>query len=255
MQRRIIGSYQSSKEVVSEIEKLMNEGYVGEEILIITDSKSEHQKELENLSLVEVDAVDPNEGLSFWEKTKEVLSFGKYDNHQPDSPLKEYGVDENQAEPYKDALQEKNILLLVDSHAPAQLEKSVAPDEEEVESSKDDMKEDYEPAPGDEETFDPSKAQSSREDKLTEEEKEEIEKNDALKVVPGHGNGDVSSGSAEKQRKAEKEAASGENDNLLDDPDAPQLTGDETSVTHTGGTHKYPDDVNEGPINTPRELP
>lgn len=250
MQKRIIGSYKETKDVVSEVERLMNEGYVGEEILIITDDKSNHQKDLEDLSLVEVDSVDPDDGMSFWEKTKEILSFGNYNANEPKTLLEEYGVDENQAEPYKDSLRDGNILLLVDRNAPAQLKKMSNQEDEAVEVSREEMKEDYVAAPGDEENYDASKAQSSREDKMSEEETNEIEVNES---ATHHGNGDISSDSAEIQRKAEKEVEVGENKNRLDDQSAPQLTGDETSVTHEEGNHEYPDNINQGPINPSKD--
>lgn len=250
MQRRIVGSYQESKDVVSEVERLMNEGYVGEEILIITDSKSNHQGELEDLSLVEVDAVDTGEEMSFWEKTKEVLSFGNYDSDEPKKILAEYGVDETQAQPYQDSLRDGNILLLVNSDAPAQLkQQSEQGTDTAVDASKDTMKEDYEPTPGDEEEFDPSKAQSSREDKPTQDEKAEIKKNESDSAPTVHEDGDITTDSAETQRKMEEEVESGNNENRLDDQDAPQLTGDETTVTHVEGTHEYPDNINSGPVN------
>lgn len=252
MQRRIIGSYKESRDVVSEVERLMNEGYVGEEILIITDDKSTYQKELENLSLVEVDAVDPDEGLSFWEKTKEVLSFGNYDRDEPKGLLDEYGVDENQAQPYKDSLRDGNILLLVNNDAPAHLKTPPSQEDNAVETSRETMKEEYEASPGEEESFDPSKAQSSREDKLTNGEKRDLKAHETNEKVH-HGDGDISSDSAEVQRKAEKDLESGENKNRLDDQTAPQLTGDETSVTHSEGDHEYPDNINKGPINPSNE--
>lgn len=258
MQRRIIGSYQESHEVVREVERLMNEGYVGEEILIITDNKASHQKELENLTLVEVDSIDPKEEKSFWEKAKEALSFGKYDSEESHGPLSEYGVSGNEAESYEQSLQDGNILLLVNNDAPAQLNTAVNDEQtnreshEDIEISKETMKEDYEPTPGDEEMFDPSKAQSSREDKLTEGKKlENTSSNvdDKRKATPVEGNGDIPSESAEKQRKARLKAKDEESENLLDNQEAPQLTGDETSVEQTEGTHRYPDSVNEGPVN------
>ncbi len=76
MDRKVEGTYLSKEETVSAVERLINEGYVAEEIIIVTNEKNE--SELEDLTIVEVDAVDPNEGFSLWEKLKETFSFGRY---------------------------------------------------------------------------------------------------------------------------------------------------------------------------------
>lgn len=243
MQRKIEGTYQSSKEVLAAVERLLNEGYKGEEIVVITDNNSNHQKELDDMSLIEVDAVDPNEGLSFWDKAKEMLSFGNYDVDESHSPLTEYGVEDTEAQRHNEALRNGEILILVNKEVPKNI-KDVAEDngssdvkkvsnhqDESLENTREEMKEEYEPTPGDKETFDPSKAQSSREDKHFD---------DALKDNKGE-ESDIMNNN--------------ENNNRLDDEQAPQLTGDETSVTLDEGTHEYPDKVNTGYTEGSTEKP
>lgn len=247
MQRRIEGTYESSQEVLTAVERLLNEGYKGEEIVVITDTNSQHQKELENMSLIEVDAVNPNEGLSFWEKAKEMLSFGSYHVDDANGPLSEYRIDEKEAQTHYDALRNGEILILVNKEVPKNVGNAVqdkesnqilndsSHSEESIEQSREEMKEKYEPSPGEEEVFDPSKAQSSREDKSfdMESEKNKDEETDAM--------GD------------------NENKNRLDDNDAPQITGDESSVTLDEGSHEYPDKINtgftEGSSDKPTESP
>ena len=240
MQRRIEGTYQSSEEVLKAVERLLNEGYKGEEMVIITDNNSNHQKELDDISLIEVDSVNPNEGLSFWEKAKEMLSFGNYNVDESNGPLAEYGIDDSEAQTHNEALRNGEILILVNKEVPKNIKNVVAdngssrtqgastPAEESIEQTREEMKEEYEPSPGEEETFDPSKAQSSREDKLSGEENMEEEGNTMN---------------------------DNENKNRLDDNEAPQLTGDETSVTLDEGSHEYPDNINTGYTEGSTEKP
>lgn len=231
MQRRIEGTYQSSAEVLKAVERLLNEGYKGGEMVIITDTNSNHQKELDDVSLIEVDAVNPNEGLSFWEKAKEMLSFGNYDVDESNGPLTEYGIDETEAQTHYDALRNGEILILVNKEVPKNIEKVIKDNDsnqvqknsshsqESINQSREEMKEEYEPTPGEEETFDPSKAQSSREDMPFDKKNMDEETNTM---------------------------SDQENKNRLDDKEAPQLTGDEASVTLDDGSHEYPDKINTG---------
>lgn len=240
MQRRIEGTYQSSEKVLKAVERLLNEGYKGEEMVIITDNNSNHQKELDDVSLIEVDSVNPNEGLSFWEKAKEMLSFGNYNVDESNGPLAEYEIDDSEAQTHNEALRNGEILILVSKEVPKNIKNVVddkdssrtqrasTPTEESIEQTRGEMKEEYEPSPGEEETFDPSKAQSSREDKTFEEENMEEEENTMN---------------------------DNENKNRLDDNEAPQLTGDETSVTLDEGSHEYPDKVNTGYTEGSTEKP
>ncbi|MER2294429.1 MAG: general stress protein [Desemzia incerta] len=230
MQRRVEGTYQTSSEVIKAVERLMNEGYKAEEMVVVTDNDSKHQEELDDLTLVEVDTVDPDEGDSFWEKAKEMLSFGNYDTNESNTPLTKYDVAESDAEQYNSALKNGDILLLVAQKESSTQQQAAAVKQEDpaVIASKEKMKEDYEPSPGDEEIFDPTKAQSAREDKPNENKEETLVDDKEL------------------NKNAQEPAENNENDNMLEDEEAPQLTGDETSVTVDEGNHVYPDNINTG---------
>lgn len=252
MQRRVEGTYLSPEEVMHAVERLLQEGYQGEEILIITDDKSDY-KSLEDLSLVEVDSVDPDEGKSLWEKTKETLSFGNYHSDEAEYPLTEYNVPEEVAEHYTTALENGEIVLLVNSDAPAHLdydnlstvnEEVLDEDEKEVkeEPQKADTTESFDAKTTNEDYFDPSQAQSAREDKVTpgkidtedEEEKpayKPFEKNDDVK-------GDVPSYSSSAQKT--ESASHGKETHL------PELTGDEDTVVKAETDHSYPENINTG---------
>ncbi|MBM6615908.1 general stress protein [Desemzia sp. RIT804] len=266
MQKRIEGTYQSSEKVLKAVERLLNEGYKGEEIVVITDNNSNHQKELDDLTLIEVESVDPNEGLSFWEKAKEMLSFGNYNVDESNSPLTEYGIDDTEAQAHNEALRNGEILILVNKEMPT----NIAEEEdsgrvenqydESVDQTREEMKEEYETSPGEEEVFDPSKAQSSREDKHSDEVKNEMEanvlKDNEKNKTNGEEIGDIPESSVEAQQASNvEESTSNENKNRLDDEEAPQLTGDETSVTLDEGTHEYPDKINTGYTEGSTEKP
>lgn len=230
MQRRVEGTYQTSTEVIKAVERLLNEGHKAEEIVVVTDRKSKHQEELKDLTLVEVDTVDPNEGTSFWEKAKEMLTFGKYDSEESNAPLTKYDVDENEAEKYNAALKNGDVLLLVAEKDISNQSQTASVEQEDpaIIASKEAMKEDYEPSPGDEEIFDPTKAQSAREDKPNQNKEAALMDDKKL------------------NKNAQEPVDNNENDNMLEDEEAPQLTGDETSVTIDEGNHVYPDNINTG---------
>lgn len=230
MERRVEGTYQNSSEVVKAVERLLNEGYTAEEMVIVTDNGSKHQKELEDLTLVEVDTVNPDEGASFWEKAKEMLTFGNYDSDESSTPLTKYNVAENEAEKYTAALKNGDILLLVAQKEASIQNQTASVNQEDpaIVTSKETMKENYEPSPGEAEIYDPTKAQSTREDKPNENREEMLMDDKKL------------------NKNAQEPIENNEHDNLLEDEEAPQLTGDETSVTVDEGNHVYPDNINTG---------
>lgn len=209
MDRRVEGTYTSKEETVSAVERLINEGYATDEIIIVTNEK--HEKELEDLTLVEVDAVNPIEGLSLWEKLKESFSFGRYNSDEISNPLEEYGVEEDIGEHYTEALASGEIVILVNSAGPSKTQHLSQVNEEvlngDTESiAKDPVnaptKEEMDTVPGEGEQFDPTKAQSSRED--------------------------IEGSSFEK---------------------GPELTGDESTVVAENEGHVYPDNVSKGVVD------
>lgn len=78
MERIVEGTYTSTDEAVKAVERLLNEGYLAEELLIITDEK--HEDELEDLTLVDVESVEEEEeeDESLWDKIKETFNMGDY---------------------------------------------------------------------------------------------------------------------------------------------------------------------------------
>lgn len=289
MQRRVEGTYLTPEEVMHAIERLLQEGYVGEEIVVITDDQSDYQS-LEDLTLVEVDAVDPDAGKSLWEKTKETLSFGNYHSDEASSPLEEYGVDGEMSEQFTTALENGEIVLLVDSSAPAHLDSLSTVNEEVLNHSEKEepaetpTKESFDVITGDEGYFDPSQAQSSREDKVskgeidTHKESNEtdqlhgaIETNDGVKGdVPEHSasvqKNDAQSDQQSNQKDPVEEANQSDQKDVQSHEDAsslketPELTGDEDTVKKEPTGHAYPDNINTGVVggsdkNLPKKSP
>lgn len=236
MDRKVEGTYTSKEETVSAVERLINEGYVADEIIIVTDEKNE--SELEDLTIVEVDAVDPSEGLSLWEKLKQTFSFGRYNSDELSNPLEEYGVEEDPGKHYAEALENGEIVILVNSAGPSNNQRLSSVTEEVLNGTDDGNSEDVaiiaakepakvptkekmEPAPGEEEQFDPTKAQSASED---------IE--GATITAPDRQSSSVNN---------ELKDSSLEND--------PELTGDEATVVAENEGHVYPDNVSKGVVD------
>lgn len=232
MDRKVEGTYLSKEETVSAVERLINEGYVAEEIIIVTNEKNE--SELEDLTIVEVDAVDPNEGLSLWEKLKETFSFGRYNSDEPSNPLEDYGIEEDPGDHYTEALEKGEIVILVNSAGPtkphrlSRVTEDVLKGTDEVNDetvaiknpTEVSIKEEMEPTPGEGEQFDPTKAQSSREDT----------EGDAVTAS------DTQPSTSEKKISPTDEAA-------------PELTGDESTVVAENQEHAYPDNISKGVID------
>ncbi|MGB7366197.1 general stress protein, partial [Carnobacterium jeotgali] len=236
MDRRVEGTYMSKEEAVSAIERLINEGYLADEIIIVTNEKTESQ--LEDLTLVEVDAVDPGEGLSLWEKLKQSFSFGRYDSDEPSNPLEDYGVEEGSGDHFTEALENDEIVILVNSGGPSNLnhlsqvneaalngEDSSNNENGAFTPSETPTKEETEATPGDGEQFDPTKAQSSREDV-------------AGNPVTAPDKEVSSSPIAET-----KDVKDSSFDNV------PQLTGDESTVVSENEDHVYPSNISKGVVD------
>ncbi|SEL10902.1 Heat induced stress protein YflT [Carnobacterium iners] len=244
MQRIVEGTYASTEEAIKAVERLLNEGYLAEELLIITDEK--HEDELEDLTLVDVESVEDDEDNdeddeeeSLWDKIKETFRMGDYTNDNESNTLVEHGVDVETAEHFSESLENHEIIILTNSTAPAHskqlssVNKDVLNDDEkneaslsakeQVEPSETETKEAMNPATGEGELFDPSKSQSARED------------------VPG-----TSTASSPDK---EVNHDNSERDLLKQDrKDAPHLTGDEETVNTEEGNHVYPDNISTGVV-------
>ncbi|MCA9766364.1 MAG: general stress protein [Carnobacterium sp.] len=249
MQRIVEGTYTSTDEAVKAVERLLNEGYLAEELLIITDEK--HEDELEELTLVDVESVeDDGEEESLWDKIKETFKMGDYTMDQESNTLVEHGVDVETAEHFSESLENHEIIILTNSTAPAHSKQLSTVNEEvlngeefifnteEVEPSEIETKEAMNPATGDGEPFDASKSQSARED------------------VPGTSttsSPDKNTGQNDGENlfKKEKEVDPDDNENNLfkqDRKDEPHLTGDEETVNTQEGNHVYPENISTGVV-------
>lgn len=258
MDRRVEGTYTTKEETVSAVERLINEGYVAQEIVIVTNEK--HENELEDLTMVEVDSVDPGEGMSLWEKLKESFSFGRYNSEEAFSPFEEYGIAEDSGEHYTEALENGEIVILVNSAGPSnsqqlsQVNQEVLngtnTDESAAESNiakdpvKAPTKEKMDAVPGEGEQFDPTKAQSSREDiegnPVTAPDKENMDTATEGSISPNTVN--------EKQTDSKNAPAMDEVNSSSLESD-PELTGDESTVIAENEGHVYPDNISKGVVD------
>ncbi|WP_034549907.1 general stress protein [Carnobacterium funditum] len=237
MDRIVEGTYTSTDEAVKAVERLLNEGYLAEELLIITDEK--HEDELEELTLVDVESVEEDEGEeeeSLWDKIKETFRMGDYSKESETDTLVEHGVDPETAEHFNDSLENHEIIILTNSTAPAHSEQlstvneEVLKNEDDTSSSYNDQsepseiatKESMDPATGEGEPFDPSKSQSARED------------------VPGTSTASSPDKELGQDNKQDK--------NKQTNDEAPQLTGDEKSVDAEDSNHVYPDNISKGVV-------
>lgn len=219
---------------------------MADEILIITDNN--HENELEDLTLVDVEAVETEEEDSLWDKIKDTFNFGNYNEGNDANPLVEYGIDAEAAEHFNEALENRETIILLDSTAPANIEHlstvneevlngegmedtEMAPNNEnknkseDVEPSEVKTKEAMKPESGEEEQFDPSKAQSARED------------------VAGTS---VASSPDKGQRQDEAGEPIDKHKNSVEG--LPQLTGDEQTVETDESNHVYPDNISKGVV-------
>ncbi|MER2173311.1 MAG: general stress protein [Carnobacterium sp.] len=249
MDRRVEGTYTSKEETVSAVERLINEGYATDEIIIVTNEK--HEKELEDLTLVEVDAVSPTEGLSIWEKLKESFSFGRYNSDEISNPLEEYGVEEDIGEHYTEALESGEIVILVNSAGPSKTQQLSQVNEEvlngDTESAAKDpvkspTKEKTDAVPGEGEQFDPTKAQSSREDiegkPVTAPDKQSSNSEESISPITSNQKQDGNTVSTVNEEVKGSSLEKG-----------PELTGDESTVVAENEGHAYPDNISKGVVD------
>ncbi len=256
MDRIVEGTYTSTDETVKAVERLLNEGYVAEELLIITDET--HENELEDLTLVDVESVEGevnNEEESLWDKIKDTFRMGDYSKDSESNTLVEHGVDAEMAEHFSESLENKEIIILANSTAPAHSKQLSTVNEEvlandEVDPSEIKTKEAMNPATGDGEPFDPSKAQSAREDvpgtstvsspdKAVDQENHPANEEHFFKQDK-----EEMSNLTDKNDSKEKELDMFKQDRR----DAPQLTGDEETVDAEDSNHVYPDNISTGVV-------
>lgn len=246
MERIVEGTYTSTDEAVKAVERLLAEGYLAEELLIITDEK--HEDELGDLTLVDVESVgEDDEEESLWDKIKETFSMGDYTKDSESNTLVEHGVDAEKAEHFSESLENHEIIILTNSTAPAH-SKQLSLVNEEVLNTKEEgvemnneknlfnkkknnpseieTKESMDPATGDGEPFDPSRAQSARED------------------VPGTS----TASSPDKNTNIDSQNTAEANFLEKNKNELPHLTGDENTVESVDENHVYPDNISKGVV-------
>ncbi|AEB30074.1 conserved hypothetical protein [Carnobacterium sp. 17-4] len=254
MDRRVEGTYTSKEETVSAVERLINEGYATDEIIIVTNEK--HEKELEDLTLVEVEAVDSTEGLSLWGKLKESFSFGRYNSDEISNPLEEYGVEGDIGEHYTEALESGEIVILVSSVGPSKIQHLSQVNEEVLNGDKENergdiaatdsvkvpTKEKMDTVPGEGEQFDPTKAQSSRED---------IEGNPVTAPDKQSSTSEESISPITSNQKQDGNTVSSVNEDVKGSSleTEPELTGDESTVVAENEGHVYPGNISKGVVD------
>lgn len=260
MERRFEGTFQTETDARREIKRLINEeGYSADELLVITDEQNSDLFKKDTFESVDVDIVDSEESVSFWEKIKETLSFGTYDSEEAHNALETHGVPHGIAEHHIDALTEGEIVLLADTDAPkhsnmSDLNKNVINDKgtennmvdkndnslDEVNSaeetaiknnSKDATPSDVDTSETDSknmtDSIDPSQAQDTREEDQVDTNKTE-------------------------QQLDEDDTTEDDGQSLKKNPD---LTGAEDTVVVEDSNHGYPDNVADGIVTPESKSP
>lgn len=96
----VIGSYSTREEALSVIERLRNEGYERDDIVIYTTDEAASRLGFDGLSGIDVETdgnrMDGEEDRSLWEKIKDTFSFDTYDSETAtpeNDPLYQYRGD------------------------------------------------------------------------------------------------------------------------------------------------------------------
>lgn len=82
----VIGSYSTRDEALSVIERLRNEGYDRDDIVIYTTDEAATRLGFDGLSGIDVETdenrMDGEEDRSLWERIKDTFSFDTYDSER-----------------------------------------------------------------------------------------------------------------------------------------------------------------------------
>ncbi|WP_027108820.1 general stress protein [Lacticigenium naphthae] len=208
MERIVEGTYLTMKEVREAIERLEEDNYSVDEMMVITDKEKQYDETQIASYAVNIDSVEVSEEEeSFWDKIKETLSFDQYSSNDSDSLLTEFGVNEERAEHFNEALEAGEIILLVDSNAPKKIDELSSVNEEVMDGE----------FPGSEETVQLShagKVHSTKEENAYEtvdQSSDQVEKNQTMPEtketdVSQLETGDFDASQAENTRKEEEKA-------------------------------------------------
>lgn len=107
MTKVVESSYQTVDETIGAVERLLSEGRLVSDIVIVTSR--ENQSNIRNRTLVEVDRVPADGNKTAWEKFKEMFT-----DVDETAALEHYGIDKQTALRYNDAIKMGNYVILVE---------------------------------------------------------------------------------------------------------------------------------------------
>ncbi|WP_414838506.1 hypothetical protein [Carnobacterium sp. TMP28] len=106
MGKVVESSYHTVDETIYAVERLLSEGRMVGDIIIVTSNAN--YSDIQNRTLVEVDKVSIDEDQNMWEKFK-----GMFTDVSPEVALEHYGIDKQTALKYNDVLKSGNYVVLV----------------------------------------------------------------------------------------------------------------------------------------------
>lgn len=110
MSKVVESSYQTVDETLAAVERLLSEGRLMSDIVIVTSR--ENHSNIQNRTVVEVDRIAADGDKSMWEKFKNMFT-----DEPEDSALEHYGIDKKTALRYDSTLQAGNYVILVEEKA------------------------------------------------------------------------------------------------------------------------------------------
>ncbi|WP_051912447.1 general stress protein [Carnobacterium funditum] len=107
MSKVVESAYHTVDETISAVERLLSEGRVTGDVIIVTSD--ENYSDIQNRTLVEVDKVSADGDMNIWEKFKDMFA-----DVGQDKALEHYGIDKQTALRYNDVLKSGNYVVLVE---------------------------------------------------------------------------------------------------------------------------------------------
>lgn len=107
MSKVVESSYHTVDETISAVERLLSEGRVMSNIVIVTNN--DNYSDIRNRTLVKVDKVSADGDLSMWEKFKEMFT-----DVDQEVALEHYGIDKQTALRYNNVLKSGSYVILVE---------------------------------------------------------------------------------------------------------------------------------------------
>ncbi|WP_414838979.1 hypothetical protein [Carnobacterium sp. TMP28] len=100
-------AYQSVEEAAAGVEHLLVEGYLPDDITIVT--YKENKGRIESLTIADVDSVTQAHHQSIWDRTRDIFTDGDLEN-----PLGKYNLDPSITERYNKAIKNGGFVILVE---------------------------------------------------------------------------------------------------------------------------------------------